>query len=93
VHRRGKVSYAGRLLYQTCSRRPTEKVKLILDKSRKFSGFLRESSKTKTQNYLFSSVDPPLGKDDNAEVAVNFHSFGDTIWVARVIDVSGKTTT
>ena len=38
---------------------------------------------------LLAAADPPVSKDDDVEVAVDFDDLGDAIGVARVVDVPG----
>ena len=36
---------------------------------------------------LFAAIDPPVCENDNVQVTIDFHDFGDAVGVARVVDV------
>lgn len=43
-----------------------------------------------TASHLFAPLDSALGEDDDAQVAVDLHDFGDAVGVAGVVDVAGQ---
>lgn len=40
--------------------------------------------------HLFASGDPPAGKDDDPQIALDFDGLGDAVGPARVVDVTGQ---
>jgi len=39
--------------------------------------------------HFFAPGDPLLGEYYNSKLPVHFHFFGNTVWIARVIDITG----
>jgi hypothetical protein len=83
-----KIFCVGRLLCQTCSRTPTTKQTLV---SFRHNSLRHDRRLYAPLSYLFAPLDSSFGKYYDTIISVNLYGFGDTIRVARVVDVSGQT--
>jgi hypothetical protein len=86
-----KIFCVGRLLCQTCSRTPTTKQTFVSFRHKSLRHDRRVSRSQISTPYLFAPLDSSFGKYYDTIISVNLYGFGDTIRVARVVDVSGQT--